>query len=360
MKPRIAFFASSLVSTWWNGAATYYRGIVRHLHGLGYRVRFYEPDALDRQAHRDIADPDWCEVVVHPARSEADVARAVESAADQDVLVKASGVGVHDAFLEEAIVAAGDGRTTIYWDVDAPATLQRLREDPTDPLRALVPGFDLVLTYGGGDAVVDAFTSLGARACIPVYNALDPTTHHPVTPDPRLAGTLGLLANRLPDREARIREFFVGAAGRLPDERFLLGGSGWHEGFGRPANVALLGHVPSALHNAFNCSVRAVLNVNRDSMAAVGFSPPTRVFEAAGAGACLITDRWVGIEAFLEPGREILVAGSGAEVAEHLAALTPARARRIGESALRRVRAEHTYAHRAAQVDQILQTGVVS
>jgi spore maturation protein CgeB len=110
-------------------------------------------------------------------------------------------------------------------------------------------------------------------------------------------------------------------------------------------------------HNAFNCTPRAVLNVNRESMARYGFSPPTRVFEAAGAAACLITDAWEGVECFLEPGREVLVAHDGAEVAEHVRALTDVRARRIGQAALARVLAEHTYAHRAAQVEQVLGAG---
>lgn len=359
MKPRIAFFGSSLVSTWWNGAATYYRGIVRHLERLGYRVRFYEPDALERQAHRDLDDPPWAEVVVYPARDETDVAAAIDSARDCDILVKTSGVGAHDAFLEREVLAAGAGkRPTVFWDVDAPATLQRLADEPNDPFHALVPRYDFVFTYGGGDPVVRAYGGFGARACIPIYNALDPGTHHPVPAETRFAGALGLLANRLPDREARIHEFFFGAARALPQQRFPLGGSGWGEHLDAPPNVDVLGHVPSHQHNAFNCSSLAVLNVNRDSMAAVGFSPPTRVFEAAGAAACLVTDQWPGIELFLEPDREVLVARSGSEVAAIVGGLTPARARAIGRAARQRVLAEHTYARRARQVDQVLLDGV--
>jgi spore maturation protein CgeB len=122
-----------------------------------------------------------------------------------------------------------------------------------------------------------------------------------------------------------------------------------------PGNVRYLGHVGTGEHNALNCSCLAVLNVNRASMASYGFSPPTRVFEAAGAGACLITDAWEGIEAFLEPGREILVARDGAEVAAHLDALDPERAKGIGRAALRRVLAGHTYARRAELVEAVLE-----
>jgi spore maturation protein CgeB len=140
----------------------------------------------------------------------------------------------------------------------------------------------------------------------------------------------------------------------LPERRFLLGGSGWQDK-AMPGNVAYVGHVYTADHNAFNVTPMAVLNVSRESMARYGFSPATRVFEAAGAAACLITDEWEGIERFLEPGREVLVANDGAAVARHVEALSPDMARRIGEAACRRVMAEHTYAHRAAQLEALLE-----
>ena len=187
---------------------------------------------------------------------------------------------------------------------------------------------------------------------MPVYNALDPTTHFPVAPDERFACDLAFLGNRLPDREARVEEFFLEPAAALPERRFLIGGNGW-ETKAMPANVRHRGHVYTAEHNAFNCTPKAVLNVARDSMAQVGFSPATRVFEAAGAAACLITDAWEGIEQFLEPGEEVLVARDGQDVAEHMAALTPGRAHAIGRAALARVLADHTYALRGAQVDAL-------
>jgi spore maturation protein CgeB len=182
---------------------------------------------------------------------------------------------------------------------------------------------------------------------------LDPATHHPAAPDPRFACDLGLVANRLPDRERRVDAFFLDAARLLPAETFLLGGNGWQDK-PLPPNVNYVGHVYTRDHNAFNCTPRAVLNVSRDSMARYGFSPATRVFEAAGAGACLITDRWEGIELFLEPGREVLVADSAEEVAAHVQRVDEPQARAIGEAARRRVCAEHTYAHRAMQVEALL------
>jgi spore maturation protein CgeB len=211
-----------------------------------------------------------------------------------------------------------------------------------------------VLTYGGGDPVAAAYKAIGARECVPIYNALDPATHFPVAPDARFACDVAFLGNRLPDREARVDEFFFGAARRLADRRFILAGNGWDDK-PKPSNVTAIGHLYTADHNAFNCTPLTVLNISRDSMARYGFSPATRVFEAAGAGACLITDAWEGLERFLEPGREVLAAASGEEVADQIARLTPERARAIGAAARRRVLASHTYAHRATEVASILQ-----
>jgi spore maturation protein CgeB len=349
----IAFFGSSLVSAYWNGAATYYRGIVRALAARGHHVTFYEPDAYDRQKNRDIDDPAWARVVVYPA-TEAAVREQLASVRAADLVIKASGVGVFDELLEAAVLEFRGPRTLVaFWDVDAPATLERMEKNPADPFRALVPRYDLILTYGGGDPVVRAYEQFGARKCEPIYNALDPDTHHPVPADPRFAADLAFLGNRLPDREARVEEFFLGAAGAAPHKLFLLGGNGWADK-AVPPNVRRAGHVFTRDHNAFNCTPRATLNINRESMARFGFSPPTRVFEAAGAGACLITDYWPGIELFLEPDREVLVARHGADVAAHLEALTPERSRAIGEAARRRVLREHTYAHRGAQLDELL------
>ena len=358
MRPlSIAFFGSSLVSAYWNGAATYYRGILRALAARGHRITFYEPDAFDRQAHRDIPDPSWARVVVYPVDGADGVLRALDEARRCDLIVKASGIGVFDALLEARVPSARrPGALAVFWDVDAPATLDRVAADRGDPFRQLIPAYDLILTYGGGPPVVSAYQRFGARGCVPIYNGLDPATHYPVAPKPRFACDLGLIANRLPDRERRIEEFFLAVAADLPQQRFMLGGNGWSDKPLAP-NITYLGHVYTRDHNAFNASACAVLNVSRDSMAAYGHSPATRVFEAAGASACIITDAWTGISEFFEPGREILVAPNGPAVAEILAKLMPSDARRIGEVARARALAEHTYERRVDLLELALEGG---
>jgi spore maturation protein CgeB len=354
---RIGFWGSSLVSAYWNGAATYYRGILRALAGLGWQITFFEPDAYDRQKHRDIEDPKWARILVYDPRNTEQVDGYLAACEEFDVVAKASGVGVLDSLLEARVAAMPATVVKVFWDVDAPATLERLASNPEDPFHAALPCFDLVLTYGGGKKVTDEYQQIGARQCHAIYNALDPDIHHPVPPDPRFACDLSFLGNRLPDREARVEGYFLNPAALTPGRRFLLGGSGWSDK-PIPSNVKYLGHVYTGDHNALNCSSLAVLNISRESMARYGFSPATRVFEAAGATACLITDFWEGINSFLEPGTEILVAHRGEDVADILNQLNPERARVIGEAARKRVLAEHTYEKRGKLVETILSEAI--
>lgn len=366
---RLTFFGSSLVSAYWNGAATYYRGVLRALASHGHDILFCEPDAYDRQRNRDMQhDPDYARVRVYSTAPERDalVERALE---DSDWVVKCSGVGVWDAELEEAIAGRGPARTA-FWDVDAPATLASLERDERQSARELVPRFDGIFTYGGGPPVVAAYEALGARICVPVYNGLDPEVHRPHEASHegqergRESGQVGFgsipewnvlfMGNRLPDRDARVEEFFLGPAEALPQCRFLLGGSGW-EDRSLPSNVTLLGHVPTDRHNEVNGAARLVLNVHREPMVRNGWSPATRMFEAAGAAACQVTDAWEGIETFFEPEHEILVAKDGRDVVRLIERVDRNEARRIGRAARERALRDHTYARRGRTLHRILE-----
>lgn len=352
---KMAFFGSSLVSAYWNGAATYYRGIIRALAKAGHEITFYEPDIYDRQAHRDIEDPPYAKVRVYSAEDEQTVLGALKEAEDADLMIKTSGVGAFDEFLEAQVLELRQpGQRVVFWDVDAPATLERVGADKADPFRRLIPEYDAILTYGGGPPVVQAYEELGARGCYPIYNALDPTTHFRVEPDERFSAQLGFVGNRLPDREERVEEFFFKPARELSDHHFLLAGSGWGDKE-RPENLEYMGHLYSRDHNRFNSSCSAILNINRASMARFGYSPPTRVFEAAGAAACLITDAWEGIEEFLTPGEEVLVVKNGDDVVSLLKSTSEERRREIGETARRRVLSEHTYEDRARDMEAVLE-----
>ncbi len=349
----IAFFGSSLVSAYWNCTATYYRGMMRALHERGHEITFLEPDAFRRQQNRDIGDPYWARSVVYRAEKYG-VEAALESARDADVIVKASGVGAFDEMLEAGILALKrSDNIVVFWDVDAPATLARIAADPADAFIPLIPRYDAILTCGGGEAVVAAYESWGARDCVPVYNALDPVTHFPTDCDSRYASDVAFLGDRFPDRESRVDEFLLKPAAAMPTTKFLLGGSGW-EGKARTTNIRHVGHVFSEDHNAFNSTPRSILNITREPEVECGYSPATRIFEAAGAGACIITDAWEGIAQFFEPGEEVLVAKDGDQVVDLLRSLTWTRAEQIGRAARQRALWEHTYDHRAQLVESFL------
>lgn len=350
----LTFFGSSLVSCYWNGAATYYRGLLRALAERGHCITFCEPDAYGRQQHRDLlTDPDYARVIVYRGEDERDrlVAKAFEQS---EWVIKCSGVGVWDAELEAAVAErSGAGVCTAFWDVDAPATLARINADADDPFRKYIARYDQVFTYGGGPPVVESYERWGARACTPIYNGLDPEEHRPVEHSETAEWDVLFMGNRLPDREARVDKFFFRAAALYPEGRFALGGEGWGDK-AIPGNVILLGHVPTARHNTVNASARLVLNIHRESMVANGWSPATRMFEAAGAAACQVTDVWTGIEDFFAPGTEVLLAEDGAAVARLAREVTPEQARAVGAAARRRALADHTYTQRAAHVDEVL------
>jgi spore maturation protein CgeB len=349
---KIFAFGSSITSCYWNGAATYYRGIYKNLASLGHEITFAEPDIYDRQQNRDLREVEYANVLVYRTPDEID--RLLDEASAADLVIKHSGVGAEDERLEADVLACRSERTRVaFWDVDAPATLARVEGDAADPFRALIPKYDFIFTYGGGSPVTRHYTALDARNCHPIYNALDPETHYPVAPEAASKCDLLFVGNRLPDREKRVEDFFLAAAELAPEMRFLLGGEGW-SGKPLPANVRWIGHVGSGRHNVLNCSARMVLNINRDSMAKIGFSPPTRVFEAAGAGACVITDHWTGIESFFAPGSEVLVAANAAEIVVYLRGIHERDARSIGSRMRQRALQDHTYAQRARQVHGLL------
>jgi spore maturation protein CgeB len=351
---KIFAFGSSITSSYWNGAATYYRGIYRALNELGHEVTFAEPDAYGRQQHRDGKDDDFAYVRSWVYQTPEDLSAVLAAAAEADLVIKHSGVGMDDDFLEQRVASLGNERTRVaFWDVDAPATLARVESDPSDPFRALIPKYDFIFTYGGAAPVTEHYARLGARSCHPIYNALDPDHHFPVEADEDLKCDLAFVGNRLPDREKRVEEFFLRAAALAPEMSFILGGEGWGNK-PLPSNVRWIGHVGTGRHNVVNCSARMVLNVNRESMANVGFSPPTRVFEAAGAGACMITDEWTGVEKFFLPDQEILVAASAEQVVAHLRRISAEQARTIGRRMRERALRDHTYAQRGREVNAIL------
>src|SRR5215207_4908132 len=221
---RLVLFGSSLVSAYWNGAATYYRGICRAMHARGHEFVFVEPDLYDRQQHRDLpTDPPYADVRV--CAGWPDLARELEEARSADLVAKCSGVGGWDFELAAGVLELRSERTRVaFWDVDAPQTLASAFAEPrhtAGTFRTLVPDYDLVLLYGGGPPVEAAYGQLGARRTLLVYNAVDPEDYFPIAPDSARVCDLLFMGNRLPDREQRVYELFFAAAELAPDLQFV-------------------------------------------------------------------------------------------------------------------------------------------
>lgn len=346
---KIFAFGSSIVSSYWNGAATYYRGCYKYLHRLGHSITFAEPDAYGRQQHRDSDRFDY--VTSHVYQPGVDLDAMLDLACEADVVVKHSGIGVDDEILETRLNELRDRCVVTFWDVDAPATIARMHANLQDPFRASMPQYDAVLTYGGGPFCEREYLAFGARAYFSMYNGLDPETHFPVERDKNLQCDVVFLGNRLPDREARVDELFLRAAQLAPEMSFILGGEGWGDK-SLPANVRWIGHVATSDHNRVNCSADMVMNINRASMANSGFSPPTRVFEVAGAGTCLLCDDWPGIDDCFEPGTEILVVRDAEDVLRALRTHNWQQREQIGKAFRDRALRDHTYTQRAVQAEQ--------
>lgn len=346
---KLVVFGLTVSSSWGNGHATLWRGLIRALSRRGCRVVFFERDAPFYAAHRDLNElPDARLALYEDWPSVAD--RAAAEVADADVAMVTS--YCPDGRAANALVCAEAG-LSVFYDMDTPVTLVRHSAGETVdylPLEGL-GGFDLVLSYTGGRALEVLRTRLGARRAQPLYGHVDPERHRPAPAEPRFEAALSYLGTYAADRQPALERLFIDVARARPDLKFLIGGSGYPQAFPWSDNVWFARHVAPAEHPAFFCSSRLTLNVTRRDMASFGWCPSGRLFEAAACGAAVISDRWEGLEAFFEPGREILVAD---DIDDVLAALARRDLAQISEAARRRTLAEHTSDRRAAELLRML------
>jgi spore maturation protein CgeB len=351
---KLVIFGLTVSSSWGNGHATLWRGLCRALLRQGHRIEFYERDVPYYAQHRDLTElppggrlhiyADWSDAAADAARhlAEADVAIVTSYCSD--------GIAAGD------LVLASPARLHAFYDLDTPVTLARLAAGEAVPYigpRGL-GDFDLVLSFTGGAALGALRTQLGARRTAALYGSVDPEAHQPAPPQPHYAADLSYLGTYSPDRQQALEALFVAPARRLAERRFVIGGAQYPGDFPWTSNIYFVRHLPPGEHPAFFSSSRFTLNVTRRSMAEMGHCPSGRMFEAAACGAPMISDRWDGIDAFFEPGREIIVAG-GTE--EAMAAIEmPEEARlALGRRARERVLAQHTADHRARQLVEILE-----
>lgn len=352
---KIVVFGLTISSSWGNGHATLWRGLVKALAARGHDITFFERDFSYYADHRDLTElPGGGSLVIYPDW-EAARARAQAEIRDADVAMVTS--YCPDALAATELVLATPRALRVFYDLDTPVTLSRLGQGagPEYIGPGGLAGFDLVLSYTGGAALTQLRTRLRAQRVAPLYGHVDPDLHHPVAPSDSFAADLSYLGTYAADRQDALEALFVAPARARPDRRFLIGGALYPADFPWTSNIFFARHVPPAEHPAFFSSGRLTLNVTRRAMAEMGWCPSGRLFEAAACGAPILSDTWAGLDGFFEPGREILVAGTTAEA---LAAidLGDADLQAIARAARARVLAEHTSAMRVLDLEAALDT----
>jgi spore maturation protein CgeB len=343
---KIVMLGLSITSSWGNGHATTYRALVKGLAARGHDVLFFERDVPWYAAHRDEARPPGCHVELYADLPEL-YARLARPVREADVVIVGSYVPDGTEVLRWVLDTARGLR--VFYDIDTPVTLARLETgEPTYLTRASIPELDAYLSFSGGEALRRLEREYGARVALPLYCSVDPELYAPAAVAPER--DLGYLGTYCADRHATLERLLLEPARRHARGRFIVAGACYPEQ-SWPANVERVEHVPPGEHARFYSSQRFTLNVTRAHMIEIGHSPSVRLFEAAACNVPIIGDHWTGIEEFFEPGREILLAETPAEVLDYLKHMQEPERQAIARRARRRVLDKHTALERAQELE---------
>jgi spore maturation protein CgeB len=343
----VVILGLSITSSWGNGHATTYRGLVRALADRGHRVLFLERDVPWYAAHRDLPSPPFAATALYDSLAELREAHGAALRA-ADLVVVGSYVPEGAAALRLVLELARG--TTAFYDIDTPVTLARLRRGDCEYLApALVPALDLYLSFTGGPTLRRIERELGAHLARALYCSADPEVHRPAPVPPRW--DLGYVGTYSADRQPALERLLLDPARLRPSLRFAVAGPQYPADLSWPANVRRIEHLAPGDHSAFYAAQRFTLNVTRADMVRAGWSPSVRLFEAAACGTPVVSDLWPGLGTFFEPGREILVARTTGDALAALEELGEEERRVMGERAQRRVLAQHTSAHRAQELE---------
>lgn len=354
---KLTIFGLTLSSSWGNGHATLWRGLVRALARERHEVVFFERDVPYYAQHRDLPSLPDATLLLYSSWEDA-LPSARQHIHEADATIVTS--YCPDAASAAEVLFDNARGLRVFYDLDTPVTLARIaRGEPV----AYVPAdglkdFDLVLSYAGGSALNALQERLGARRVAPLYGHADPGLYRPVEASPRYRADLSYLGTYAPDRQHALEELFIEPARRCSSHRFVIGGSGHPPDFPWLDNVWFVRHVAPPDHAVFYSSSRLTLNVTRADMAAMGFCPSGRLFEAAACGTPLLSDLWEGIDTFFTPGEEILLAQTREDAIAALELPTQELAR-IASAARERVLDEHSSAHRARELLELLERAVV-
>lgn len=351
---KLVIFGLTVSSSWGNGHATLWRGLWRALARRGHRVVFFERDVEYYASHRDITALDGGELLLY--RDWEDVLpRATRElrVADAAIVTSYCPDGVPAS---ELMARSGHSAIKLFYDLDTPVTLEALRQGRTVPYigpRGL-RDFDLVLSFTGGPALQELRWLLGAPRVATLYGHVDPEVHRPVPAQETYRCALSYLGTYAADRQSALESLFIEPARRLPGKPFVIGGAQYPAGFPWVANIRFVRHLPPAQHPAFFCSSRLTLSVTRRAMLQNGYCPSGRLFEAAACGTPIVSDWWTGLDEFLEPGREVILARRPEDVVDALE-MSDAQLARIAGAARQRVLADHTSDRRADELERMLE-----
>ena len=349
---KLVVFGLTISSSWGNGHATLWRGLCNALAKNGHEITFFERDVPYYATHRDLVWPQSYKLVLYANWTQvASLARCAVH--DADVALVTS--YCPDAPAASDLILNSSARK-VFYDLDTPVTLEMLRsQGHVDYVPGYgLSGFDLVLSYVGGRALEELKQLLGARRVMPLYGSVDPELHQPVARCSNYESDLSYLGTYASDRQAALQELFLKPAHCLPARKFMIGGAQYPDDFPWDENVWFVRHVPPPEHPAFYSSSKATLNVTRAVMAAFGYCPSGRLFEAAACATPVVSDSWEGLSDFFEPGEEILVASGSADVVNAITR-SPEELRHIGQAARERVLSAHTAQHRSHELLQLIE-----
>jgi len=346
---RIVVLGLSLSSSWGNGHATTWRGLLRALAGRGHDVLFLEREQPWYAQHRDLTRPDYCDLAFYDDL--AGLGPWQDTIARADAVILGSyvpdGIAVGDIVLKTA------KGVTAFYDIDTPITLADLEKgEETYLAKRQIPAFDLYLSFTAGPTLDLLEHRFGARAARALHCSVDESMYRPITAAQRW--DLSYLGTYSPDRQPMLEQLLLEPARRAPTLRFAVAGAQYPGEMAWPANVERIEHLPPVAHSLFYAQSRFTLNVTRAAMVERGHSPSVRLFEAGACGTAIISDVWEGMEAILAPGTEVLLARSTEQMLEILLHLPMARQAAIGRAARERVLRDHTAACRAAELEHHL------
>lgn len=346
----IVILGLSITSSWGNGHATTYRGLVRELARRGHQILFLERDVPWYAPHRDLPEPAFCQATLY-----SDLDQLTDTFTER---IKSADAVIVGSYVPQGVeVGQWVQRTargvTAFYDIDTPVTLAKLKRGDFEYLRPdLIPGYDLYLSFSGGPTLVRLEQQYGSPCALPLYCSFDAEAYYPEKR--QIKWDLGYMGTYSDDRQPPLERLMLDAANRWPDGAFVVAGPQYPESIRWPGNVERIEHLPPALHRHFYNEQRFTLNITRKDMIEAGYSPSVRLFEAAACGVPIISDYWPGLETFFEVGAEILVSESAADTLRYLRMMSSEEADSIREKARERALTAHSSSRRAEELEGYL------